>query len=57
MHNLNFKFCYWKVFFLEREREWKMGKDLCSGRIFVKWKLRKNLKDFFFFFLSGMFSL
>jgi hypothetical protein len=39
MHNLNFEFCYWKVFcflFREREREWKMGKDLCSGRIFVK---------------------
>jgi hypothetical protein len=47
MHNLNFEFCYWKVFFFffEREREWKMGKDFCNGRIFVKWKLEKNLKD------------
>ena len=45
MHNLNFEFCYWKVFFFREKREWKMGKDLCSGRILVKWKLGKNLKD------------
>jgi hypothetical protein len=46
MHNLNFEFCYWNFFFFFlREREWKMGKDLCSGKIFVKWKLGKNLKD------------